>query len=249
MDSLRWCHRGPTRTLYLVIIYISAAVTGVSSACSKSDLGRAEQCIAQFEQGSAASEVEKLRHMCGNGDFLTAINCIERIFEGCRHDSTDEAYSMRSMFDLEQKRRSINYFCTNFKVYEKNLPCISGHHADQEECASEGKENFETQFAATTNEDARMNFVCIYQNVLSDCTLKVVTKKCSSDAVDIVKSMIDGFKPPHCASSSFGNAERSGTYNTDTNNNNKSHSSGISVYLLLFSLVHFLDKACRVALH
>lgn len=247
MEGLQ-CHHGPTRTLYLMIIYISTVVTSVRSACDMSDLYRAEQCVAHFEQGgSMTNDVEKLRHMCGNGDFLTAINCIERVLEPCKHESTDEAFSMRSMFDVEQKRRSINYFCTNFKVFEKNLPCISGHHEEQLACASEGEHNFKTQYAATTNMDARMNFVCIYQNVVSACTLKVVTKKCSSDAVDIVKSMIEGFKPPHCSNSTAGNSERSGTHNIDENYN-RSCSSGISFCLIVFLLLHFLYKASFIRL-
>ncbi|CAG5114841.1 unnamed protein product, partial [Candidula unifasciata] len=227
------------------------------ASCTQADIRKAKMCTDNlknaFHTNSSAhsliSQIDenKVISACGNGDLLTAINCIERVVEQCKHANTDTAHYFLGMVDVEKARRTVNFFCTNVKVYTANAKCIADNHNEQNSCAAEAKKNFDTQAKATKNMDVLMRFQCIFFHEVVKCVDKVLTQKCSNEAADIVKTVLVGFEPPVCSTISGGStAERAGTYDvqSDARYDNRNQASScqlkLNVLLVLCSLISAL---------
>ncbi|KAH9504751.1 hypothetical protein Btru_061868 [Bulinus truncatus] len=172
-----------------------------------------------------------------NGDFFTAINCIERTLEECKDATTDEAHYVRQMFDIKRARNTVRYFCTHFKTFERHSQCLSGNDDEQIKCAQPSIDHFQTQISATSNMDSHMTFECSLRLDIIECALKVLRKKCSSDAVQLVKNVLEGFEPPICFASNVRGTQR--TY--FGNEENRSQTIFMNILLILsLTILHWL---------
>ncbi|XP_059152259.1 uncharacterized protein LOC131938289 [Physella acuta] len=224
--------------IYFLVIYVSTALRGVGCVCDETSVTRAQECVGKFSDGSdliSGDNIQQIGYACSNGDLLTAVSCAERVLDECKHETTDHAYYLRGLFDIESQRRSVNYFCTHFKLFEKNADCISRQHTEQEVCAEEAVNNFKTQSEATSNIDALMSFQCIFFQATKKCQLDVLKSKCSSDAVDIVRIILEGFQPPICSSTVRAESR-------DNDSNNSSTSIALSLIVFVISLLSTIDR-------
>ncbi|XP_055882762.1 uncharacterized protein LOC106072509 [Biomphalaria glabrata] len=233
--------------LQYLVIFISTAISHVSCFCGETIYDRLDSCIESlsFESigssniGSSLldrnSDLTHLRDKCGNGDFFNAINCMERTIDECKYATTDEAQDVRTMINIERARNTIQYFCTHFKVYERHWQCITGHHEEVTQCAGPSTALFQTQMEATSNKDSQ-TFQCRLSSSILDCNLKVLRDQCSSEAVDFVQTVMEGFQPSFCASLNTGKS--SGTYGL-VKDENKAQNIGPSSFLLLFIVIYW----------
>ncbi|BFZ08801.1 hypothetical protein BsWGS_11840 [Bradybaena similaris] len=208
---------------FKLVFLLLGAIGSVRASCTHAAIKKAMTCTNTLKRefGAANSpdaamvqgDASKAVRACGNGNLLTAINCIERVVEECRYVNSDEAHFLLGMIDIERARRTVNFFCTNVKVYVANYQCITGNHSELNTCAGEARKNYETQTKATQNMDVLMRFQCIFYQEVVKCVDKVLTRKCSSAAADIAKTTITGFEPPICTNMSGGvKSERAGSY-------------------------------------
>ncbi|XP_041349830.1 uncharacterized protein LOC121369065 [Gigantopelta aegis] len=194
-------------TVCYTISYILAVMTAVTAECPQTALKQAQLCTASLGIGPpqtsqpsafvAMGKVETAKKACRERELHKAVDCLQVISDKCT-GNTEREHILRMMVDVQNTRRSVEYFCNHLPVYEAHAECIAEQHHQQELCARNVKKNFETKVKATSNVDVMMTSTCRFFRAAVTCSEKILKCKCGEAAADIVVNMLNGFQPPKC---------------------------------------------------
>ncbi|KAK6176733.1 hypothetical protein SNE40_014975 [Patella caerulea] len=190
---------------YVPVVYHILTVVSVLAECPINAVQNAQLCTASLGIGPPTGpkpfvekgKVEMAKRACRENQLDVAVKCLQDIIDVCQ-GNTEREHFLRMMIDVDNTRRSVQYFCSNLNIYENNADCIASLHGEQIRCAEEVRNNFKTKVKATNNMDVIMTSTCRFFNTAVGCSRKVLQAKCGQDAVNIVVRTLLGFQPPKC---------------------------------------------------
>ncbi|CAG5118040.1 unnamed protein product, partial [Candidula unifasciata] len=194
---------------YMYFLFFSAIVFARGS-CVNLATKKAMACTSQLDIGGifagsspnkpiGQGNIDRLVQACRNGDLLTAIGCLEMAVDECRDNRSDSTLVFKKMIDTKKARTSIDYFCYNIRVYNSSVECIELHHREQDVCAQDAKSSYYLQSSSAGDVDSLLLFHCQFYEALMTCVQNVLQVKCSQEAANLVRTVMEGFKPPVCS--------------------------------------------------
>ncbi|KAL3851908.1 hypothetical protein ACJMK2_015603 [Sinanodonta woodiana] len=123
--------------------------------------------------------------------------CIQKIMDQCQ-GTTEQEQILQRLINKEKLLETVEYFCHNFKVYEKNVDCISKQHTDVAACTEPARVSFQHKLAAGATMDVLITGTCRFHGVARNCLTDIVEKHCGQEPATLVYNLLTGLVPPYC---------------------------------------------------
>ncbi|CAI9737309.1 Hypothetical predicted protein [Octopus vulgaris] len=112
--------------------------------------------------------------------------------ERCQND---EAYgkTLKSYVDVDNTRKSVNYFCGNLGALKSHGDCIKKFHQEIEECTRRRL----LQYSKDSSESSPHK-ICQFPRISLNCFEKVLDSRCGEAANNFLYNVMVGTMPPIC---------------------------------------------------
>ncbi|CAI9737308.1 Hypothetical predicted protein [Octopus vulgaris] len=150
----------------------------VFAANCENALQQAMDCTAGGAKRNVIKEgnYEKAVTDCRERYHHKSVDCLEDVMERCQND---EAYgkTLKSYVDVDNTRKSVNYFCGNLGALKSHGDCIKKFHQEIEECTRRRL----LQYSKDSSESSPHK-ICQFPRISLNCFEKVLDSRCGEAA-------------------------------------------------------------------
>ncbi|GAB1610101.1 hypothetical protein Ahia01_001296100, partial [Argonauta hians] len=139
--------------------------------------------------------IEEAINDCRDKVFHKSVDCLETVMERCKDDETYGDF-LQKYVDVDNSRKSVNYFCENLGALKSHRSCIRNVLKEVVECTESRLHNRRHQSKGGNN--SAIDEVCSFTRTSLECYEKVLDSKCGEEANNFLYNVMTGFSPPIC---------------------------------------------------